>query len=152
MYFLGAVILTSIFLFKGKIVLHALLIAIIKTSNVLNNTIPALKAVRDLKRIVSLFGIVAVSVTPLIIIATAGSIDEISTMFEPIGKSGAILSWAMFLLLFLFLVEGQLVQMHYCTTGEIDYEDRFFLIKYVVPSFLILFFSMWLAFIFQLFV
>ncbi|MBC8185743.1 MAG: MotA/TolQ/ExbB proton channel family protein [Candidatus Marinimicrobia bacterium] len=150
-YFIFAILLASIFIFDGKTVIQAWVVPFIRAGTVLDNTLPTLRVIRGLKRIVSLMGLVAVSATPIVMIATLGSIEEISEMFIPLGKSGAVLFWAMFCLLLLFLAEGQLVQQNYCKTGAIHSDDHFFIIKFVFPSFLIFFFSMWLAFLFQLF-
>lgn len=145
-YFVAAMIIASIYIFDGKAVARALRVPFLR-SNV--DPFPPLKVVRGLKRIVSLIGLVAVSVTPIVILATFG--EEIMDMFIPLGKTGVVLFWSMFILLFLYLAEGQLVQQGYYKTGEIHYDDRFFVVKFIVPPFLILFFSMWLVFLFYIF-
>lgn len=147
-YFVAAVLIASIYIFDGKTVAQALRVPFLR-SNV--DPLPPLKVVRGLKRIVSLIGIVAVSVTPIVIMATFGREEITEKLFIPLGETGAMLFWSMFILFFLYLAEGQLVQQGYYKTGEIHYDDRFFLVKFVLPSFLILFFSMWLVFLFYIF-
>lgn len=147
-YFVAAMIIASIYIFDGKTVARALRVPFLR-SNV--DPLPLLKVIRGLKRIVSLLGLVAVSVTPIVILATFGGEEMTEKLFIPLGKTGVVLFWSIFILLFLYLAEGQLVQQGYYKTGEIHYDDRFFVVKFIVPPFLILFFSMWLVFLFYTF-
>ena len=62
----------------------------------------------------------------------------------------SILIWCLVLILFLNLAEGQVVQQVYFQTGEIHHEDRLFVVKFILPPFILLYFSLWIVILFLL--
>ena len=138
-------LLISVFIYGGQATIQALRVPFWRVNEKEETLLSTLNAIRGNKRIIALLGLLLGLMT-----ITIGS-KILGTATEPfivLVNFSSILFWCLLLIIFLNLAEGQLVQQIYLQTGEIHYEDRFFIAKFILPSFFILYFLLWLVLIF----
>ena len=147
-YLVIAVLFATVFTYGGKTVFQVWRIPFLRTNDDEAGLLSKLKALRGCKRIIALLGLVVASVAPILVLKGLGEVALEAKSFVPLLNTSVILFWCLSLILFLNLAEGQLVQQVYFQTGRIHYEDRFFLVKFILPSFLLLWFPLWLVILF----
>ncbi|MCH8024224.1 MAG: hypothetical protein IIB43_05885 [Candidatus Marinimicrobia bacterium] len=138
-------LLISVFIYGGQATIQALRVPFWRVDENEETLLSTLTAIRGNKRIIALLGLLLGLVTIIIGLKMLGAATE---PFIVLVNYSSILFWCLLLILFLNLAEGQIVQQIYLQTGEIHYEDRFFIAKFILPSFFILYFLLWLVLIF----
>ena len=147
-YLVIAVLLATVFIYGGKTVFQVWRIPLWRANEDEAGLLYQLKAVRGSKRIIALLGMAVAAITPIVVIRGLGGISVEAESYAPLLNTGRILFWCLSLILLLNLSEGQLVQQVYFQTGRIHYEDRFFLVKFILPSIILLWFPLWLVILF----
>ena len=130
-------LLISVFIYGGRATIQALRVPFWRVNENEETLLSTLTAIRGNKRIIALLGLLLGLMT-----ITIGS-KILGTATEPfivLVNYSSILFWCLLLILFLNLAEGQIVQQIYLQTGEIHHEDRFFIAKFILPSFILLYF------------
>lgn len=138
-------LLISVFIYGGQATIQALRVPFWRVDENEETLLSTLTAIRGNKRIIALLGLLLGLVTIIIGLTMLGAPTE---AFIVLVNYSSILFWCLLLILFLNLAEGQIVQQIYLQTGEIHYEDRFFIAKFILPSFFFLYFLLWLVLIF----
>ncbi|MCH8837124.1 MAG: hypothetical protein IIA60_04890 [Candidatus Marinimicrobia bacterium] len=138
-------LLISVFIYGGQATIQALRVPFWRVNENEETLLSTLNAIRGNKRIIALLGLLLGLVTIIIGLKILGAATE---AFIVLVNYSSILSWCLLLILFLNLAEGQIVQQIYLQTGEIHYEDRFFIAKFILPSFFFLYFLLLLDLIF----
>lgn len=138
-------LLISVFIYGGQATIQALRVPFWRFDENEETLLSTLIAIRGNKRIIALLGLLLGLVTIIIGLKILGAATE---SFIVLVNYSSILSWCLLLILFLNLAEGQIVQQIYLQTGEIHYEDRFFIAKFILPSFFLLYFLLLLDLIF----
>lgn len=133
-YLFAALVVVSVYLHGAQSVRDVLTIPFWRRNDVTNILLQRLNVLRGCKRIISLLALVVISAVPISVLVSLG--DE-WRMMSALENSAIVFLWATFLLLFLYLCEGQLVQQVHGKTGRIHQDDRYFLLKFVVPPFLV---------------
>ncbi len=148
--FLATVPLISIVIYGGKTTLRALRLLFWRIDEDDATLLSMLAAIRGKKRIIAFLGLIFGLMTIISGLRTLGWEIESSLILS--ANFSSILFWCLLLIISFSFAEGQVVQQIYLQTGEIHHEDRLFIVKFVLPPFLLLYFSWWLTILFLLFV
>lgn len=143
-YLTIAVAMASILIYGWKTMLHVVRVPFWRANHDEDRLLSLIRAARGSKRIIALIGLATVAVTPIVLLkgmSVTGPGDVPGAV--PLIKTATILLWCLFMILYLNLAEGQVVQQVYFRTGIIPHEDRFFIFKFILPSLLLVLLWAW---------
>lgn len=128
--FFALVLILLILILDGKILIRALCLPFYKPAVSEKIYSSMLNTVRLTKRCVSIIVLPIVFSLPIVIMGNYGDTPLLSSS---IAASAIGIVYLLFMLLYLYLVEGLLVQQIYDVSNVINFEDRFFIAKFVLP-------------------
>ncbi len=143
-----AILLISIVIYGGQATIQALRLPFWRVNENDETLLSMLTVIRGNKRTTALLGLIFGFLMIIGGLRLLGWGTE--SFIILLVNFSSILVWCLVLNLFLNLAEGQVVQRIYFQTGEIHHEDRLFIVKFILPPFFLLYFSLWLVILFLL--
>lgn len=140
-FLVATFLLASVFIYGWKTTIQALRVPFWRVNDDEETLLSRLRAIRGSKRIIAILGLTVAAIAPIGTLSVLGGTVSL-------WRTGAILFWCLLLILYLCLAEGQVVQQIYLQTGKIYHEDRLFIAKLILPSFILFYFSFWIVIIF----
>lgn len=141
---IGVFIITMSVLHTPGTLLRVFAIPIWRDTGWDSNISESLRLIHNAIRLLGLYVIIVTITTPVFILKNVADVTVLGALMQP----SIYVFWLIILILYIYLIEGQLVQRHYSQTGEILAEGRKGRSLLMGIGFLVYGFSIGMAFMF----